>query len=49
MKKIIILFVLIILIPIPVLAETEEVSEETNEEIMQSTKEHFNISESWQL
>lgn len=45
MKKIIILFVLIILIPIPVLAETEEVSEETNEEIMQSTKEHFNISE----
>ena len=45
MKKIIIIFVLIILIPIPVLAETEEVSEETNEEIMQSTKEHFNISE----
>lgn len=45
MKKIIILFVLVILIPIPVLAETEEVSEETNEEIMQSTKEHFNISE----
>ena len=45
MKKIIIIFVLIILIPIPILAETEEVSEETNEEIMQSTQENFNISQ----
>ena len=45
MKKIIIIFILIILIPISVLAETEEVSEETNEEIMESTQENFNISQ----
>ena len=45
MRKLIVIFVLIILIPIPVLAETEQVSEETNEEIMQSTQENFNISQ----
>ena len=43
MKKIIIILILIILIPIPAFAE--KVNEETNEEIMLSTQENFNISQ----
>ena len=42
MKKIMILIILIILIPNVVFAETEE---ETEEEIMETTQDKFNISE----
>ena len=38
MKKIILIFILVLMIPTPVLAETEE-------EIMQTTEEKFNINE----
>ena len=41
MKKVIILFVIILLIPIPVFAETGE----TDEEIMQTTQDKFNITQ----